>query len=131
MSCKQLPKGGMERFAGHLNRVWETETLASGPCGMGNLWTPDGGPVDQIVSDGTEFPLRGLWPNTIFETPNNCTICLQTMYWAEKTVCRHVFHLHCVMRHMNTNNTCPICKHSRPLLCDSDDDSEEMEEEEE
>ncbi|GFT83592.1 hypothetical protein NPIL_106671 [Nephila pilipes] len=31
------------------------------------------------------------------------------MHWAEKMVCGHVFHLHCLLRHMNTNNTCPIC----------------------
>ncbi|GFU18739.1 hypothetical protein NPIL_582351, partial [Nephila pilipes] len=59
------------------------------------------------------------WPNTIFETPNDCAICLQTMHWAEKTVCGHVFHLHCLLRHMNTNNTCPICRHPRPLLYDA------------
>ncbi|GFT46340.1 hypothetical protein NPIL_173941 [Nephila pilipes] len=68
------------------------------------------------------------WPNTIFEMPNDCAICLQTMHWAEETVCGHVFHLHCLLRHMNTNNTCPICRHPRPLLydaaADSDDDSD-------
>ncbi|GFU49816.1 hypothetical protein NPIL_40801 [Nephila pilipes] len=65
------------------------------------------------------------WPNTIFETPNDCAICLQTMHWAEKTVCGHVFHLHCLLRHMNTNNTCPICRHPRPLLYDAAAYSEE------
>ncbi|GFU03173.1 hypothetical protein NPIL_479011 [Nephila pilipes] len=45
------------------------------------------------------------WPNTNFETPNNCAICLLTMHWAEKTVCGHVFHLHCLMRLMDTKNS--------------------------
>ncbi|GFU48194.1 hypothetical protein NPIL_136191 [Nephila pilipes] len=57
------------------------------------------------------------WPNTIFETPNNCAICLQTMHWAEKTVCGHVFHLQCLLRHMNMNNICHSA-HS-PLFLDS------------
>ncbi|GFU01608.1 hypothetical protein NPIL_286321, partial [Nephila pilipes] len=52
---------------------------------MENLWTPDDGFLDQIASDVTGFPLKEHRPTTIFETPDNCAICTQTMHWAEKT----------------------------------------------
>ncbi|GFU35923.1 hypothetical protein NPIL_610581 [Nephila pilipes] len=39
--------------------------------------------LSQTVLD---YIYRAQLNNTNFETPDNCTLCLQTMHWAEKTV---------------------------------------------
>ncbi|GFX64551.1 hypothetical protein TNCV_2811761 [Trichonephila clavipes] len=33
------------------------------------------------------------WPDSIFQVPDSCSICLSTMHWPEKTQCGHAFHL--------------------------------------
>ncbi|GFV27164.1 hypothetical protein TNCV_927561 [Trichonephila clavipes] len=44
----------------------------------------------QAVLDGC---LGQKWPDSVFQVPDSCSICLSTMHWPEKTQCGHAFHL--------------------------------------
>ncbi|GFX60546.1 hypothetical protein TNCV_1555361 [Trichonephila clavipes] len=46
--------------------------------------------LDQAVLDGC---YAEKWPDTMFQVPDVCSICLSPMHWPEKTHCGHVFHL--------------------------------------
>ncbi|GFV87166.1 hypothetical protein TNCV_5113841 [Trichonephila clavipes] len=37
------------------------------------------------------------WPDSVFQVPDSCSICLSTMHWPEKTQCGHAFHLRCLL----------------------------------
>ncbi|GFV06469.1 hypothetical protein TNCV_2947921 [Trichonephila clavipes] len=55
------------------------------------------------------------WPDTVFQVPDVCSICLSPMHWPEKTHCGHVFHLRCLLQHLDVSNTCPLCTAPNPL----------------
>ncbi|GFT86660.1 hypothetical protein TNCV_1251251 [Trichonephila clavipes] len=55
------------------------------------------------------------WPDTVFKEPDVCSICLSPMHWPEKTHCGHVFHLRCLLQHLDVSNTCPLCRAPNPL----------------
>ncbi|GFW95388.1 uncharacterized protein TNCV_2971101 [Trichonephila clavipes] len=48
----------------------------------------------QVVLDGC---CAEKWPDTVFQVPDVCSICLGPMHWPEKTHCGHVFHLRCLL----------------------------------
>ncbi|GFY42570.1 hypothetical protein TNIN_197671 [Trichonephila inaurata madagascariensis] len=66
--------------------------------------------LDFIGSSGVEK-----WPDTVFQVPDSCPICLSPMHWPEKTHCGHVFHLCCLLQHLDVSNTCPLCRAPSPL----------------
>ncbi|GFW00005.1 hypothetical protein TNCV_3567951 [Trichonephila clavipes] len=55
------------------------------------------------------------WPDTVFQVPDVCSICLSPMPWPEKTHCGHGFHLQCLLQHLDVSNTCPLCRAPNPL----------------
>ncbi|GFW23889.1 uncharacterized protein TNCV_945731 [Trichonephila clavipes] len=55
------------------------------------------------------------WPDTVFQVPNICSICLSSMHWPEKTHCSHGFHLQCLLQHLDVSNTCPLGRAPNPL----------------
>ncbi|GFW69010.1 hypothetical protein TNCV_2919081 [Trichonephila clavipes] len=55
------------------------------------------------------------WPDTVFQVPDVCPICLSPMHWPEKTQCGNVFHLRCLLQHLDVSNTCPLCRAPNPL----------------
>ncbi|GFS50686.1 hypothetical protein TNIN_321191 [Trichonephila inaurata madagascariensis] len=55
------------------------------------------------------------WPDSVFQVPDACPICLSTMHWPEKTHCGHAFHIRCLLRHLDVRNTCPLCRAPNPL----------------
>ncbi|GFX56969.1 hypothetical protein TNCV_3701341 [Trichonephila clavipes] len=67
----------------------------------------------QAVLDGC---LGQKWPDSVFQVPDSCSICLRTIYWPEKKQCGHAFHLRCLLRHMDVSNTCSHCKTPNPLM---------------
>ncbi|GFS84265.1 hypothetical protein NPIL_128841 [Nephila pilipes] len=61
------------------------------------------------------------WPPSVFQAAEPCPICLQTMVWTKTTVCGHVFHVHCLTKHvLRHSNTCPLCRCPRPMADDDD-----------
>ncbi|GFY73642.1 hypothetical protein TNIN_440611 [Trichonephila inaurata madagascariensis] len=62
----------------------------------------------QAVLDGC---FRQKWPDSVFQVPDACPICLGTMHWPEKTHCGHAFHIRCLLRHLDERNTCPSAEH--------------------
>ncbi|GFV14724.1 hypothetical protein TNCV_2586971 [Trichonephila clavipes] len=48
------------------------------------------------------------WPDTVFQVPDVCSICLSPMHCPEKTHCGHGFHLQCLLQHLDVSNTCPL-----------------------
>ncbi|GFS56048.1 hypothetical protein TNIN_127741 [Trichonephila inaurata madagascariensis] len=61
----------------------------------------------QAVLDGC---YRQKWPDSVFQVPDACPICLGTMHWPEKTHCGHAFHIRCLL-HLDERNTCPSAEH--------------------
>ncbi|GFW16589.1 hypothetical protein TNCV_2352121 [Trichonephila clavipes] len=55
------------------------------------------------------------WPDTVFQVPDVCSICLSPMLWPEKIHCGHGFHLKCLLQHLDVSNTCPLCRTANPL----------------
>ncbi|GFV80578.1 hypothetical protein TNCV_1044291 [Trichonephila clavipes] len=55
------------------------------------------------------------WPDTVFQVPDVCSICLSPMHWPEKIHCGHGFHLQCLLQHLDVSNTCPLCRAPNPL----------------
>lgn len=49
--------------------------------------------------------------NTVYEN-SECTICLQKINETNKAIlqCGHVYHTNCLINHLKTKDTCPICK---------------------
>lgn len=66
----------------------------------------------QAVLDGC-FALK--WPESVFQIPETCSICLSPMHWPEKTHCGHVFHMRCLLQHLEVRNTCPLCRAPNPI----------------
>ncbi|GFW10227.1 hypothetical protein TNCV_1849441 [Trichonephila clavipes] len=66
----------------------------------------------QVVLDGC---YAEKWPNTVFQVPDVCSICLCPMHWPEKTHCGHGFHLQCLLQHLDVSNTCPLFRAPNPL----------------
>ncbi|GFT06237.1 hypothetical protein TNCV_800511 [Trichonephila clavipes] len=66
----------------------------------------------QMVLDGC---YGQKWPDTVFQVPDACPICLTPIHKQERTQCGHVFHKKCLLQHLDIRNTCPIC---RALLID-------------
>ncbi|GFS92131.1 hypothetical protein NPIL_171571 [Nephila pilipes] len=61
------------------------------------------------------------WPPSVFQAAEPCPICLQTMVWTRTTVCGHMFHVHCLTKHvLRHSNTCPLCRCPRPMADDDD-----------
>ncbi|GFU86739.1 hypothetical protein TNCV_1293991 [Trichonephila clavipes] len=55
-------------------------------------------------------------PDSVFQVPHSCSICLNTMHWPEQTQCGHAFHLRCLLRHLDVSNTCCLCRTPNPLM---------------
>ncbi|GFX42412.1 hypothetical protein TNCV_1519761 [Trichonephila clavipes] len=55
------------------------------------------------------------WPDAVFQVPDSCDICLSPMQWPEKTHCGHIFHMRCLLQHLDVSNTCPLCRALNPL----------------
>ncbi|GFV33267.1 hypothetical protein TNCV_1497891 [Trichonephila clavipes] len=66
----------------------------------------------QMVLDGC---YGQKWPDTVFQVPDVCLICLTLIHKQERTQCGHVFHKKCLLQHLDVRNTCPNC---RALLID-------------
>lgn len=41
---------------------------------------------------------------------NECSICLDKIYFRYKTECNHVFHKNCIVQWLETQNSCPVCR---------------------
>ena len=41
---------------------------------------------------------------------NECSICLDKIYFRYKTECNHLFHKKCIITWLENNNTCPFCR---------------------
>ncbi|GFU58529.1 hypothetical protein TNCV_4894611 [Trichonephila clavipes] len=54
------------------------------------------------------------WPDTVFQVPDVCLICLSPMHWPEKTLCGHVFHLRCLLQLLDTSRL-DRCKPSKAV----------------
>ncbi|GFT68206.1 hypothetical protein TNCV_373361 [Trichonephila clavipes] len=66
----------------------------------------------QMVFDGC---YGQKWPDTVFQVPDACPICLTPIHKQERTQCGHVFHKKFLLQYLDIRNTCPIC---RALLID-------------
>ncbi|GFX09244.1 uncharacterized protein TNCV_1068301 [Trichonephila clavipes] len=55
------------------------------------------------------------WPDTVFQVPDVCSICLSPMHWPEKTRCGHGFHLQYLLQHLDVSNTCPFLQGAQPI----------------
>ncbi|GFW27979.1 hypothetical protein TNCV_768591 [Trichonephila clavipes] len=66
----------------------------------------------QVVLDGC---YGQKWPDTVFQVPDSCSICLSPMHWPEKTHCGHIFHMRCLLQHLDVSSTCPLCRAPNPL----------------
>ncbi|GFU15932.1 hypothetical protein TNCV_2368601 [Trichonephila clavipes] len=66
----------------------------------------------QAMSDGC-FGQK--CPNSVFQVPDSSTIYLSTMHWPVKTHCGHVFHIRCLLQHLDVSNSCPLCRTPNPL----------------
>ncbi|GFV01883.1 hypothetical protein TNCV_4978351 [Trichonephila clavipes] len=66
----------------------------------------------QAVLDGC-YAEKG--PDTVFQVPDVCSICLSPMHWPEKTHCGHGFHLQCLLQYLNVSNTYPLYRAPNPL----------------
>ncbi|GFT93778.1 uncharacterized protein TNCV_4715691 [Trichonephila clavipes] len=55
------------------------------------------------------------WPDTVFQVPDVCSICLSPMHWPERTHCGYVFHLRCLLQHLDVSNTCPLFRAPNPF----------------
>jgi hypothetical protein len=53
---------------------------------------------------------------------NECTICFRLLYDVMMLPCSHSFHLKCIGKWLNTNNTCPLC---RMIVYESSEDSDD------
>ncbi|GFX70759.1 hypothetical protein TNCV_1337211 [Trichonephila clavipes] len=84
-------------------KVWKRH----GPQNL-TAWTL----LAQAVLDGC---YAEKWPDTVFQVPDVCSICLSPMHWPEKTHCGHGFHLRCLTQHLDVSNTCPLCRAPYPL----------------
>ena len=61
-----------------------------------------------------------------------CTICLEQIddpdgCLAMPCAKQHVFHKACLLKWLDTRNTCPICRHSMPTAAEEMDEGEEVE----
>ncbi|GFX86608.1 hypothetical protein TNCV_462281 [Trichonephila clavipes] len=68
------------------NKTWKRH----GPQTL-TTWTL----LAQAVLDGC---YAEKWPDTVFQVPDVCSICLSPMHWPEKTHCGHGFHLQCLLQ---------------------------------
>ncbi|GFY42135.1 hypothetical protein TNIN_261851 [Trichonephila inaurata madagascariensis] len=59
----------------------------------------------QAVLDGC---YEEKWPDTVFQLPDSCPISLSPMLWPEKMHCGHVFHMRCLMQHLDMSMRGPI-----------------------
>ncbi|GFY37002.1 hypothetical protein TNIN_335961 [Trichonephila inaurata madagascariensis] len=52
------------------------------------------------------------WPDSVFQVPESCPICLSPIHWPQRTQCGHVFHKRCLSQHLDIYTTCPLCRAS-------------------
>ena len=50
--------------------------------------------------------------NTIINGKEECPICMEIIHKKKgiTTHCKHNFHKSCLMKHIHTNNNCPMCR---------------------
>ncbi|GFX42410.1 hypothetical protein TNCV_1519741 [Trichonephila clavipes] len=41
------------------------------------------------------------WPDSVFNAPDSCPICLTPIHKQERTQCGHVFHKKCLLQHLS------------------------------
>ncbi|GFY71405.1 hypothetical protein TNIN_139611 [Trichonephila inaurata madagascariensis] len=63
----------------------------------------------QIVLDGCYVQKC---PDSVFQVPDSCPICLTPIHWPQRMQCGHVFHTRCLSQHLDIYTTCPICRAS-------------------
>ncbi|GFY72291.1 hypothetical protein TNIN_19101 [Trichonephila inaurata madagascariensis] len=61
----------------------------------------------QIVLDGC---YGQKWPDSVFQVPDSCPICLTPIHWPQRTQCGQVFHSRCLSQHLEIYHTCPLCR---------------------
>ncbi|GFU88364.1 hypothetical protein TNCV_847571 [Trichonephila clavipes] len=55
------------------------------------------------------------WLDAVFQEPDSCANYLSPMHWPEKTRCGHIFHMRCLLQHLDVSNACPLCRAPNPL----------------
>ncbi|GFX48470.1 hypothetical protein TNCV_583701 [Trichonephila clavipes] len=88
-------KSSLYRFA---YKAWKRH----GPQNL-TTWTL----LAQMVLDGC---YAEKWPDTVFQVPDVCSICLSPMHWPEKTLWPWVSLAMCLLQHLDVSNTCPLCR---------------------
>ncbi|GFS47805.1 hypothetical protein TNCV_3598141 [Trichonephila clavipes] len=63
----------------------------------------------QMVLDGC---YGRKWPDSVFNVPDSCPICLTPIDKQERTQCGHVFHKKCLLQRLDIRNNCSICRAS-------------------
>lgn len=60
-----------------------------------------------------EYLYTRRWPDVYFVPPSDCCICLDRCS-VQRTItpCKHHFHTDCLLRWLEANNTCPVCRAS-------------------
>ncbi|KAG8174119.1 hypothetical protein JTE90_022583 [Oedothorax gibbosus] len=56
--------------------------------------------------------MRHTWPNRYFQSPSTCPVCFEPTISLQVrlTTCRHVFCENCILKWLETRNTCPMCR---------------------
>ncbi|GFY64586.1 hypothetical protein TNIN_98601 [Trichonephila inaurata madagascariensis] len=74
----------------------------------------------QIVLDGC---YEQEYPDSVFQVPDSCPICITTMHWPEKRNCGHAYHKSGLLQHLDYSNTFPMCrtrfKDTQPIVVDT------------
>ncbi|GFV95836.1 hypothetical protein TNCV_1728861 [Trichonephila clavipes] len=89
--------------------------LQFGDQGEDRARSPDSSPWIQLAQMVLDGCYGQKWPDTVFQVPDACPICLTPIHKQERTQCGHVFHKKCLLQHLDIRNTCPIY---RALLID-------------
>ncbi|GFX59181.1 hypothetical protein TNCV_936961 [Trichonephila clavipes] len=78
-------------------------------------WTEHGPQILTLWIQLAQMELDGYygqkWPDSVFNVPDSCLICLTPIHKQERTQCHHVFYKKCLLQYLDIRNPVPPVEH--------------------